>query len=315
MGINKNQHLECVLKSHNIENDKDLIDKYREKRDEIKQKLSEKFNGDIFTPLNSGSLKKHTAINLKFDLDIVIPFKKGIILSDMFDSIYKYFDEEYRKEDDSLIGVHKQKVSIGLQFQVESQLLNLDIVPGKEINDYEEDGDLNLFVNQQMGFFDSNSYIKTNIQKQIDHISSNKEARETIKLLKVWKRRTNQSIKSFLIELITIRAFEKSSDDIPSSKWEKLKLTLEYIKDNIKTIRLTDPGNSNNNICDSLSDLEKDSIAQQVEWVLDDISNNEESIKTHFPENPDYPCDDKNAFYVMGASTKSDELPNNDFGS
>jgi hypothetical protein len=242
MATNKKQHLDCVLKSHNIENNETLIKNYRAKRDEVKNELLEKYKGEIYSPINSGSYKKKTAVNIKFDIDLVIPFKKdgADTLEAIFNQIFNYFDKDYRKKDATLIGVKKQKVSIGLEFMVDGQILYLDIVPGREVNDYEKDGDLNLYVNDTMGLFQKASYIKSNIQKQIENIRENSEARDGIKLLKVWKRRNNINVKSFFLELISIKAIEDHKGTVPTDNWDKLKYILEFIRDNVETVSLVD---------------------------------------------------------------------------
>jgi hypothetical protein len=310
----RNKHLECVIKSHNIENNEALIEAYRKKRNEIKEAIENKYTDTIYSPLNSGSLKKHTAINIKFDMDIVVPFKRGIKLEDMFKELFEYFDKEYRRKDTTLLGVHKQKVSIGLELMVDGHLLNIDIVPGREIDDYEKDGDLNLYVNEDMGSLKKTSYLKTNIQKQIDYVKENTGARETIKLIKVWKRRTNQNIKSFLIELISIEA-SKSKPSSVKEVWDTLKYTLEFIRDDIAIIKLVDPGNSGNVITDSLYDFEKTNISDAIKWMLDGIERNEDSIKEYFPVNHDYPCEEGNkAIYVKREEQRATELGAANFG-
>ena len=169
MAKEKNSHLDCVLRSHNIENNEDLMTAYRNKRNEVRDNLKDKYAGKIYQVIHSGSYKKKTAVNIKFDMDLVLPFKKNSdTLENLFNDLYKYFNEDYRKNDSTLFEVKKQKVAFGLTFQVDGHLLDLDIVPGREINDYEEDGDLNLYVNEQMGLFKKSTTLKTNIQKQIN---------------------------------------------------------------------------------------------------------------------------------------------------
>ena len=60
----------------------------------------------------------------------------------------------------------------------------LDIVPGREIDDYEKDGNLNLYVNETMGTIGKSTYLKTNIQKQIDNIRNNSSTREMYQIIK-----------------------------------------------------------------------------------------------------------------------------------
>lgn len=315
MAKDKNKHLDCVLKSHNIENNEDLMTAYRDKRDAVREDLKAKYGSDIYRILHSGSYKKKTAVNIKFDMDLVVPFKKdgADTLESIFNELYRYFDVDYRKKDSTLLEVKKQKIAIGLTFLVDGHLLDLDIVPGREINDYEEDGDLNVYVNELMGSVAKASYIKTNIQKQIDNIRANSTAREPIKLLKVWKRRNNGQIKSMVIELISIKALEDYTG--ATDRWSKLKYVIEYIRDNIKTVRLVDPGNSNNVVSDSLGDFQKESIKDTMKWMLEDIERNDQSLENYFPVNSEYPCEDeKRSAYIVGGSSKPDRLNNEDFG-
>ena len=72
----KNIHLEKVLKSHNIENNEALMTAYRSKRDEVREDLKLNSAPISFRLIHSGSYKKRTAVNIKFDMDLVIPFKK-----------------------------------------------------------------------------------------------------------------------------------------------------------------------------------------------------------------------------------------------
>lgn len=316
MAKDKKQHLDCVLKSHNIENNEQLINNYRSKRDEVKTDLQDKYKGKIYNLINSGSYKKKTAVNIKFDIDLIIPFKKSgaDTLEATFNEIFKYFNEDYRKKDSTLITVKKQKVSIGLEFIVDGQMLYLDIVPGREVNDYEKDGDLNLYVNDTMGLFQKASYIKSNIQKQIDKIRDNSEGRDVIKLLKVWKRRNNINLKSFFLELISIKAVEDHKGALPTDNWEKLKYVLEYIRDNVESVSLVDPGNTNNVVSDALEAFEKKNVSETVKWMLEDITKNESSIERYFPANSEYPCEEAKETYIVSPTRKPEKLNNNDFG-
>ena len=315
MSIDKNKHLDCVLKSHNIENDEEHMKAYRAKRDQVREDLKAKYAEIIYRLIHSGSYKKRTAINIKFDMDLVIPFKKDSdTLKNLYNDLYDYFNVEYREIDSTLMNVKKQKVAIGLEFLVDGKVLDLDIVPGREINNYEEDNDLNLFVNERMGLFGESTTLKTNIFKQISNIRDNSIARECIKLIKIWKRRNNGAIKSFVIELIIVKAMAVYEGD--SDRWSKLKYVIEYIRDNIKTARLVDPGNSNNVVSDSLDDSQKDSISATMKWMLEDIEANDTAIERHFPKNPDHPCEieEKRSIYIVNPERKPDKLNNDDFG-
>ena len=68
---------------------------------------------------------------------------------------------------------------------------------------------------------------------------------------------------------------------------------LEYIKDNAKTISLPDPGNSGNEVADTLSDLEKSTLSDDVKNMIDRITENEDDISSFFRINSKHPCEEK----------------------
>lgn len=296
MSTDINKHLNCVLESHKIKKEQVLLDKHISKRNEIKEALEEKYGANIYTPFNSGSYAKNTAVNTKFDFDFMVPFKRDAFdtLENMFIDVFEFLEDKYK---DSAI-VKKQKVSIGLEFYPDndSDVVKIDIVPGRELNkdQYEKDNKLNLYVNQAFGKLSAGSdYIRSNIQAQINNIKdrATKEKdtiRSIIRLLKVWKINRNQPIKSFFIELITIKAVD--STEISGDLWERLKKVLEFIRDEVKTVALPDPGNSSNEVADTLTDYEKVSLSEDMRYLIERIEENNDNIKIYFPVNEKHPC-------------------------
>jgi len=290
MEQSKQEYLQDVLETHRMSHIDDLVKKYKLKRDEVKEAIEKHYSNNIYNPINSGSFAKHTAINTKFDLDIVVPFKRNSFetLEELFDDVYVFLKEEYGSE----ANVRKQKVSIGIGFYADEDgdEISLDIVPGRELkqDDYPNKKDLNLFVNSKFGFLEPNTYIKTNIQAQIDHIKAKENERKVIRLLKIWKSSNNEPYKSFLFELFTIKAFEK--ENISGNLWEKLKSVMEYIKDKAtkEGFTLKDPGNSNNNVMDTLDELERENLSNRMQTIINNIDNHEDYIKTYFPLNKDF---------------------------
>ena len=298
MSTDINKHLNCVLESHKIKKEQVLLDKHISKRNEIKEALEEKYRANIYTPFNSGSYAKNTAVNTKFDFDFMVPFKREAFdtLENMFNDVCDFLEEKYKT---SAI-VKKQKVSIGLEFFPDEigDVIKIDVVPGRELNrdQYLTDKNLNLFVYNQFGTYQKGSErIQSNIHAQVNKIrrsADTQSLRRIIRLLKVWKLYNNKSLKSFFIELISIRAFEDKEPE--GAIWEILEVVLVYIKDNIETIALMDPGNSNNNVADSLSSIEKSVLKSDIINMLEQIKLSSDFIKTYFPSNPKFPCEDKN---------------------
>lgn len=293
--MNKEEYLQKVLKTHKMSHVNELLKKYMKKRQEIKECLEQEYGKSIYNPMNSGSYAKHTAINIKFDLDIVIPFKRNSFatLEEMFENIYNFLSETYS----DVATVRKQKVSIGIIFDEDKDgdVINIDVVPGREFNDnqYIEDKKLNLYVNSEYGQIQKSKYIQTNIQAQIDHIKGKNNERSIIRLLKIWKNSNNEPYKSFFLELITIRAFNKKN--ITGNLWEKLRSVIEYIRDNVANdcFTLKDPGNSSNNVADTLKSWEKEALKNKMELMISNIENNTEAIKVYFPINENFEEEDK----------------------
>ena len=219
----------------------------------------------------------------------------------MYEAVYDFLYEKYKNEAE----VKKQKVSIGLEFYADKDcdVIKIDVVPGRELNQdqYNDDENLNLYVYYKYGNIDAGSErIKTNVQSQINNIKdrADKEKnsiRKIIRLLKVWKNtKYNYPTKSFFLELITIKAFDNST--ITGNLWDKLKAVMEYIKNNVTNdgFTLKDPGNSSNDLADTLTDSEKQQLANDMKNMLDRIEDNDENIKTYFPENPKFKEEDKN---------------------
>jgi tRNA nucleotidyltransferase (CCA-adding enzyme) len=306
MAVDKQQHLNDVLETHRMAYINGLIEKYKTKRDEVKEVLEENYSSDIYSPLNSGSFAKSTAINSKFDLDIVVPFKKNTFdtLENMFNNLFDFLYEKYNGQ----ATVRKQKVSIGIEFysDEDGDVISLDIVPGRELNQdqYLDDKNMNLFINSKYGLLSEKTYIQTNIQAQIDHIKAKENERKIIRLFKIWKNSNRENYKSFLLELITIKAFDKT--DVSGNLWEKLKTVMNYIKENVSEddFKLIDPGNSNNNVMETLESWERTNLASRMGTIVKNIEDNSENIKTYFPINEKFEdqLSSKESYGIKGAS-------------
>lgn len=314
----KQECLDKVLKTHKMSHIQDLVDKHKEKRNEIKDKLEKKYMNNIYSPMNSGSFAKHTAINVKFDWDLVVPFKRNSFdtLEKMFNDIYDFLYDTYKDE----AYVRKQKVSIGLEFypDEDGDVVNIDVVSGRELNQdqYNDDNKLNLYVNSKYGIIEEKAYLLTNIKAQIEHINAKNNERQIIRLLKIWKKHNNESYKSFFLELFTIKAFEKKT--IEGSLWDKLKSVMEYIEANVTTkgFTLNDPGNSSNNLMDTLQDFERTNLSNKMRRMIDNIEENDDYIVSYFPTNKDFEEDEDDGesnkgYGLKTATVKASVPPNN----
>lgn len=295
--MDKNKHLDSVIKTHQITKEEQLLNKHKDKNKEVKESLEKKYESNIYSPFNSGSYAKNTAMNTKFDFDMVCPFKRNAFgsngtLKEMYDDVFDFLYEKYKEE----ATVRKQKVSIGVEFfaDEDGDVVKIDVVPGRELkqDQYKDDENLNLYVYYKYGNFEEGSErIKTNVQAQIknikDRATTEKDSiRKIIRLLKVWKNtKYNYPTKSFFLELITIKAFDNK--DVSGNLWSKLEIVLQYIRDEVtgESFTLKDPGNGSNDLIDTLTTSERQILSDDMKNMLDRIEDNDENIKTYFPEN------------------------------
>lgn len=319
MSTDKNAHLDCVLKSHKISNEQKLLDKHITKRDEIKEELEKKYGSNLYTPFNSGSYAKNTAVNLKFDFDLMAPYKRNAFgskgtLKEMFSDVFEFLKEKY---DGKVATVRDQRVSTGIEFYADEigHVVKIDVVPGRELNvdQYKDNSDLNLYVNKKFGKLEEGSdYIKSNIQEQIDNIKdrATKEKdsiRKIIRLLKVWKINNKPEIKSFFIELIVLKAFD--SIKVEGELWEQLKIVLEYIRDNVKKVSLLDPGNKTNDVANTMEDSEKARLSDDIKYMIERIEENSDNIKSYFRVNETFPCEKDKDDNGYGKKREGPSLP------
>ena len=295
--MDKSKHLESVITTHRITKEEQLLNKHRDKSKEVKEALQKEYDSNLYSPFNSGSYAKNTAINTKFDFDMIAPFKRNAFgskgtLKEMYENVFDFLYEKYKDE----ANVIKQKVSIGIEFFSDSDgdVVKIDVVPGREFNQdqYSDDENLNLYVYYKYGNYDAGSErIKTNVKAQINNIkdraTQEKDSiRKIIRLLKVWKgTKINYPTKSFLLELITIKTFDNK--DIEGNLWDKLKAVMEYIRDEVTkdNFTLKDPGNSANDLIDTLTEQERQNFSNDMDNIINRIDDNDENIKTYFPEN------------------------------
>ncbi len=245
--------------------------------------MEQHYGSRMYSPLNSGSYAKKTAINTNFDLDLAVPFKRSEFrtLKEMFEDVQSWVETQKSSNRFGIKEVSRQRRSINLIFKVDGHELDMDIVPGRELSDgrYQEDYNLNLYDTK------ATASIQTNIKTHTELMVNRNLEREVIKLLKVWKTAKKQDMKSFLVELMVLSAFDKDSTMAGMKLYERLKGSLEFMTDNIATIRLEDPANPSNIVTDTLNAVEKQEFKGRFGRMLEDIERSEEKLIEYFPLN------------------------------
>ena len=286
MSTEKNAILDAVLKTHNIELDEAKIKAYRSQRDKIKERLEAFYGSKAYSPLNSGSYAKKTAININYDLDLALPFKYSAFttLQEMFQDVLYKTKGLIADASLGITSVEKQRRSVNVLFNVNGETLDMDIVPGRELGHgrYDQDHKLNLYDSKL------ESSIQTNIHTHTELLLGRNLERDVVKLLKVWKTSKNEDMKSFLVELMVLEAFDKDSTLANEKLYGRLKGSLAFIVDNISTKRFVDPANSANIVSDTLEPHQKEQFKGKLARILDDIERDEAKLIQYFPANPNH---------------------------
>ncbi len=195
----------------------------------------------------SGSRAKGTAIDLSTDFDLFISLSSTTrnSLSEIYNSLYNRIISEG-------LNARKQNVSIGVIYKGKK----IDLVPAKRQGQY--GGDHSLYKSK------SNTWTKTNIDTHISKVLHSGRRNEII-ALKIWRENHKLEFPSVLLETLTINTLSGHSTTATA---DNVWYMLQYIKDNIRTVRVLDPANTNNVLSDDLSANEKQGLAQQAEKSL-----------------------------------------------
>lgn len=265
-------YLNQKLRDCRDESAKDTLDK----ANHLREQLHKKFGNQLAEyPTLNGSAIKGLSIEGS-DVDVQIAFKQNTgTIADVYEMVNDFCTEEYK--DNSLTAVRSQKHSVGLSFKITNRDQRIDVVPLRQVNN--GTGDTYLFVGNS-SFFGSPTYKKTNPKKQLAAFQFTAKQKKIIKLLKAWKIENRISIKSMHLEYLVDKAFK--STKMPANIDKCLLEVIKFIGNNITTLRFVDPGNSNNIISNTLTNLQKINIRDYCFDMLDNIYKDERNIMDYF---------------------------------
>lgn len=240
--MTEQEYLEKILNKQKIPDY--IIDGIRNYREEIEKYLRLNYWIKIENFYYSWSIARWTAIYDKYDIDLCVYFGNNSFntLEEMFKDIKNVLWKKYL--------IKEQRVSIWIS------TMNIDVVPWRKIND---SWTINLWDSKDK------TWKQTNIVLHKKYISENWD-KQIIKLLKVWKLRQNIDIKSFALEILSIQSLKSFSW---TWLWNKMRHIWNYIKNkDIYSMQIIDPANSNNNIMDSIDDIDKQKLQNKATEAL-----------------------------------------------
>lgn len=137
----------------------------------------------------------------------------------------------------------------------------------------------NLFVNER-GLFTSPTFTKTDISLQAS-VRLTQTQKKIIMILKKWKEDNQLPMSSYMIQLLVLKAFDRNKDHLPRKLTDKLLMTLQFIADNIRSIRLLSIENSNNDVNNN-SDYNRNVIRKEALKIIEEYEYHPNTIRTFF---------------------------------
>lgn len=271
--FNTDKFLKRTLNARSLKKNKEVLFPILKKRKELKGWLESTFGDSLAgKPKDAGSFFRRTAISSNSDLDIVLPFKKGSYnsLESMYYDVYDKINDRYG---DSSI-VEKKRKSISIIFDVDGTEVYVDVVPGREIDNYKKEKDLNLFVRSDTFWGDDSSF-KTNLNTHNNFLKNKPEVRRAIKLTKIYRDKNDLNLPSIVIDQLVNEAFEKGGYLFNNSDYNNFLNSLEFISKKLsRTERVIDISNTNNDIGSKIDSISRDAIVNLIEDDLDELDQN-----------------------------------------
>jgi hypothetical protein len=195
----------------------------------------------------SGSYAKGTAIRGGTDVDFFLSLVETTpgTLKEIYSSLVTFLRGKG-------FSPRAQNVSVGITVGS----TKIDLVPGRRQSNYT--GDHSLYRRK------ADTWMQTNIDKHIFCVRGSLRV-DDICAVKVWRQLRNVEFMSFFLELLVIEALKGQRYDTPAAN---LWMALQFIANNVETVRIVDPANTNNVISDDMTLEEKRKVAAAARETL-----------------------------------------------
>jgi hypothetical protein len=237
------------------------LEQLRDHRAEVESVLRDAF-GDDPKIRYAGSKAKGTMIAESYDLDIIsyFPHETDKSLKEIREEVQAALSTKYIVEPKTTALRIKN-----LENEVQTDY-HIDVVPGRFIDETETDAFLHVYYGEK-------ERMQTNIETHVAFIRDS-GFQNTIKLMKLWKVRNDVPLKTFILEILVVRALKTATDTTDYAT--NINTVLMLLRDEIKTIRLEDPANSNNIVTNGMDDTAKELVALKAGEALGYLETNKD---------------------------------------
>jgi hypothetical protein len=242
------EYFEAVLDEQKLQEGSGELQALRRHRENVEDLLRRKF-GSRPTIRYGGSKAKGTMNRDSYDLDLTCYFREddtsaGDTLEEIYENVEAALREEYWTE--------RKGSAIRLRSRDELRTdFHIDVVPGRFVDG--DGGDVHLYRTGG-----DKRYLKTNLDVHIAHVRDSNVV-PAIRLLKLWACRNHVGVKTFALELLTIKLLDgRKSLELS----QQLKHVLTQFRDAAKHLCIEDPANPHGN---DLSELLNDGVRIALE--------------------------------------------------
>lgn len=224
------EYLEKVLAREQLEEGCSELDQLRQERDKIRAILLAAFTDPKPSVREGGSKKKGTMIKVAYDLDLqcYFPADDSRTLKEIYNDTAKALEGDYL--------LQRKTSALRLQAKSPQRDLRIDVVPGRFVDDSQTD----VWLYQESA---DKGRQKTNPGIHISHVRES-GVRPAIKLMKLWAYLNGVQIKTFILELLTIKLLaDRKGDDLPA----QLRHIWGLFRDDADGLSVKDPANPEGN--------------------------------------------------------------------
>lgn len=228
-----NEYLQKIMANQTLDEGGTEVTAMERHRDDIAELLLDAYDSSNPLIKYAGSRAKGTMIKDSYDLDVVCYFDNddtaaGGTLEEIFNNVKGVLKEQYEVEPktSALRIKSKEKDHLGEDFHI-------DVVPGRFSDDTKHDAFLYVKSKEK-------GRQKTNLKKHINHIK-NSGVVDSIRLAKLWNIREGLGLKTFVLELLVVKALKTKTDTDGLDKC--LVAFWEYLRDNRDSLSVEDPAN------------------------------------------------------------------------
>jgi hypothetical protein len=250
-----NDYLQSVLDLQHVADDSPEMKNLQAVRKEVEELLRAEFNECAPTIRYGGSKAKGTMNLPDYDLDVITYFprevtKAGKTIKEIYENVQKALLKKYRVT----------PKTTALRVSDAERDLKIDVVPGRFIDEKKADA----FVHQHEG---TKEFLKTNLDVHIGHIRDSGVVPE-VRLAKLWRPCVGILVRTFPLDLVTVRFLKDTSK---TGLDARLTYLMQRIRDDIASVSIEDPANSNNDLSEALSAETRRAMATAARSTLQTV--------------------------------------------